>query len=46
MQINVLELLGKRYALFTDKVNVDGTVGVQIIDDIDGDEDVEDDTVV
>lgn len=28
------ELLGKRYRLFTDKVEVEGTVGVNIIDDI------------
>ena len=45
-RIKAAELLGKRYALFTDKLNVDATVGVQIIDDIDEDEDVEDDTVV
>jgi len=44
-RIKAAELLGKRYALFTDKLNVDATVGVQIIDDIE-DEDVEDDTVV
>lgn len=36
------ELLGKRYALFTDKVNIDGNVGVQIIDDIEDDTDEED----
>lgn len=45
-RIKAAELLGKRYALFTDKLNVDASVGVQIIDDIDEDEDVEDDTVV
>lgn len=28
------ELLGKRYALFTEKVDVEGNVGVTIIDDI------------
>lgn len=28
------ELLGKRYGLFTDKVKVEGSVGVEIIDDI------------
>lgn len=36
------ELLGKRYALFTDKVNIDGSVAVQIIDDIEDDADEED----
>lgn len=36
------ELLGKRYALFTDKVNIDGSVAVQIIDDIEDDTDEED----
>ena len=40
------ELLGKRYTFFTEKVNVEGNLGVQIVDDIDEDEDVEDDTVV
>ena len=33
-RIKAAELLGKRYALFTDKVQLDGQVGVQIIDDI------------
>lgn len=28
------ELLGKRYRLFTDNVNMSGNVGVQIVDDI------------
>lgn len=28
------ELLGKRYALFTDKVDLDGNVGVVIVDDV------------
>lgn len=31
----VAELLGKRYRLFTDKVEVEGTGIVQIVDDID-----------
>lgn len=31
------ELLGKRYGLFTDKVQLDGPAVVQIIDDIPGD---------
>lgn len=33
-RIKCAELLGKRYALFTEKVNLDGNVGVTIIDDI------------
>lgn len=33
------ELLGKRYALFTEKVDVSGDVGVKIIDDIGDDSD-------
>ena len=39
------ELLGRRYALFTDKVDIDGSVGIQIIDnipDVTDDEDDED----
>ena len=40
-RIKAAELLGKRYALFTDKVNLDGNVGVQIIDDIEDDADEE-----
>ena len=28
------ELLGKRYRLFTDNLNVGGQLGVQIVDDI------------
>lgn len=28
------ELLGKRYALWTEKVDLDGNVGVTIIDDV------------
>lgn len=32
------ELLGKRYSLFTDKLQVDGTSVVQILDNIPGDE--------
>lgn len=30
------ELLGKRYRLFTEKVEIEGSMGVQIVDDIDG----------
>lgn len=40
-RIKAAELLGKRYALWTDKHQVDGAIGVQIIDDI-GDDDGED----
>lgn len=32
------ELLGRRYSLFTDKVDIGGTVGVQIIDNIPDDD--------
>lgn len=28
------ELLGKRYALFTDKTTIEGNIGVKIVDDI------------
>ena len=31
------ELLGKRYALFTDKKQVDANVGITIVDDLDED---------
>lgn len=33
-QLKAAELLGKRFGLFTDKVNVSGTGVVQIVDDI------------
>ena len=33
-RIKAAELLGKRYALFTEKVDLEGKVGVTIIDDI------------
>lgn len=42
-RIKAAELIGKRYALFTDKVNIDGNLGVQIIDDIPEDEENEED---
>ena len=35
-RLKAAELLGKRYGLFTDKLNVTGTVPVQIVDDYDG----------
>ncbi|MBU5440304.1 terminase small subunit [Tissierella sp. MSJ-40] len=41
-RIKAAELLGKRYSLFTDKVDIDGNVGVQIIDDIESREHEED----
>lgn len=36
-RLKAAELLGKRYGLFTDKLNVTGVVPVQIVDDCDGD---------
>ena len=33
-RIKAAELIGKRYQLFTDKVNIEGNIGVTIIDDI------------
>lgn len=33
-RIKAAELLGKRYSLFTEKVDIEGNVGVTIIDDI------------
>jgi len=33
-RVKAAELLGKRYALFTEKVNVEGNMGVTIIDDV------------
>lgn len=40
-RIKAAELLGKRYALWTDKKEIEGTVGVVIIDDTGNDEDEE-----
>ncbi len=37
-RIRAAELLGKRYALFKDNVNLSGEVGVQIVDDIELDD--------
>ena len=34
-QLKAAELLGKRYRLFTDKVEVEGAVPIVIVDDID-----------
>ena len=33
-RIKAAELIGRRYQLFTDKVNVDANIGVTIIDDL------------
>ncbi|MFQ7235908.1 MAG: terminase small subunit [Enterococcus hulanensis] len=33
-RIKAAELLGKRHALFTDKVDIDGNIGVTILDDV------------
>ena len=38
-RLKAAELLGKRYSLFTDKVQLNGDSVVQIIDDIPGDDD-------
>lgn len=38
-RIKAAELLGKRYAMWTDKQQIDAAVGVQIIDDIGGEPD-------
>jgi len=38
-KIKALELLGKRFGMWIDKQQVEGTVGVQIIDDIGGEAD-------
>ncbi len=40
-RVKAAELLGKRYALFTDKQQLDANIGVQIVDDVGG-EDPED----
>lgn len=41
--LRAAELLGKRYALFTDKVEVDGKASITIVDDIGALEDEEED---
>ena len=41
--LKAAELLGKRYALFTDKVDMENNVSVTIIDDIGTLEDAEED---
>lgn len=38
-RLKAAELLGKRYSLFTDNINLEGKVGVKIIDDISSDDD-------
>ncbi|GAW29196.1 terminase small subunit [Carboxydocella sp. ULO1] len=37
-RVKAAELLGKRYALFTEKVNISGNMGVVIVDDIKADD--------
>jgi phage terminase small subunit len=34
-RIKALELIGKRYTLWTDKQQIEGNIGVTIVDDID-----------
>lgn len=41
-RLKAAELIGKRYGMFTDKVNVEGNIPVVIIDDLEDDEDDED----
>ena len=36
-RLKALELLGKRYTMWTDKQQIDGNVGVMIVDDLDDD---------
>lgn len=43
-RIKAAELLGKRYGMWVDRQQIDGTMGVQIIDDIGGGPDGADDT--
>lgn len=38
-QIKALELLGKRYKLFTERFEIEGNIGVQIVDNIEADPD-------
>lgn len=38
-RIKAAELLGKRYGLFTDNVNISGEMGVQIVNDVPAKED-------
>ena len=40
-RLKAAELIGKRYGMFTDKVNVEGAVPVVIVDDLEDDEDDE-----
>ncbi len=41
-RLKAAELIGKRYGMFTDKVNVEGAVPVVIIDDLDDENDLDD----
>jgi phage terminase small subunit len=38
-RLKAAELLGKRYAMWTDKKEIEGNIGVTIVDDLDDDED-------
>mgnify|MGYP000892170392 CR=1 FL=1 len=40
-RLKAAELIGKRYGMFTDKVNVKGTIPVVIIDDLDDENDLD-----
>lgn len=40
-RLKAAELLGKRYGLFTDKVNIEGSVPVMIVDDLEDDEETQ-----
>ena len=40
-RLKAAELIGKRYGMFTDKVNVEGAVPVVIIDDMDDENDLD-----
>ena len=41
-RLKAAELIGKRYGMFTDKVNVEGAIPVVIIDDLDDENDLDD----
>lgn len=41
-RLKAAELIGKRYGMFTDKVNVEGAVPVVIVDDLEDDEEFDD----
>ena len=41
-KLKAAELIGKRYGMFTDKLNVEGSVPVVIVDDLDEDDEYDD----